>query len=788
MTQSVHALVRPPLTWRAALRAHWECALVVLLYLTQRLGLLTARGFASDEVFTIHEMAVWPFQRLVDSYHFVVLQSLCLSVWTLDGTFTREAWLRLLPVVLGIGGLLGIYVLMRRYFGRLAALLAMLTYAGAHFQIAYSLYVRFYSLQMTLVIWLIYAWLRWVERPTWRGVAWCAGLGMLACMAHPYSGIVVLVIALHFVVVAWIEWPLCLRSQLARWQLRGAALGALALVVLALLVFHTRAALLAHAPFGTGVHWVNSGGWLPGNWRALQTFIAAHLLQGSLAAPLFSFGLCGAVLLISYWLRIRRRGVPWVEILLLLYAIVPAWLFAHLQSTQAFGIRYLAFWFPAWVIIAGSCGAVIERVAQRWRGVVITVEFALLCAALVLSSPRAAVPADDEQNRAVVDWIETHAGTSRVMLITTPALFNKHEVVPEYLYDVRQHAGAWLCDAHTVARRGISGIGMPPTRVVWLRAFGGLNAGTDCASMRTGFYTVATRAITYSNWHAVLADTRRVMPDISPVAAVAPATLCIDAGTPAAHPYLWNGWSHDEQWSPELSCVWGEGTDLWLRLPGLALSNYWLCLRWKALQPAAVKLSIGGQSLAATCVSSDWTTSVVPMPRMALAAATNDILRLWPARCTVPGRVAPRVHETRALSLCLDWVRLVPIGAFPTSQCAYAARYLPAPLPVILAAVPQPWRVELVNQGTAVWPCGAPNPVRLGVRWLDAAQTEVASQRCWLPDDVYPGQSVTLACTLAPPAQAGAYTLQLDAVHENVSWFSVHNPVWQTNVTVTPAR
>jgi len=223
-------------------------------------------------------------------------------------------------------------------------------------------------------------------------------------------------------------------------------------------------------------------------------------------------------------------------------------------------------------------------------------------------------------------------------------------------------------------------------------------------------------------------------------------------------------------------------------LPGLALSNYWLCFRWKALQPTTVDFHLGGQFLAATCVSAVWTTSVVPLPRAAIAAATNDILRLRPDRCAVPGRVAPRVHETRALSVCLDWLRLVPVGEFPTSQCAYAAQYLPAPLPTLAAATPQPWRVELVNHGTTVWPSAVPNPVRLGVRWLDVAHTEVANQRIWLPRDVYPGQSVMLACTLEPPAQPGGYTLQLDAVHENVTWFAVQCPVWQTNVTVAPAR
>ncbi len=768
------------------MRAHWECGVALLGYLALRVPLLTARGLASDEIFTVHEMVVWPLRRLLDSYYVVVLQSLCLSAWTRDGALTHEAWLRLLPVLQGVAGLLGVYVLLRRYSGRVAALLAMLVYTCAQFQIAYTLYLRFYSLQMSLIIWLIYAWLRWVERPSWRWLAWVAGLGALACMAHPYSALVLMVLAAHWVLVAWGEWPLWLRPRWAWWQWCGVVLASALVVALALVTFASRTALLARDPFGTGVRWVQTGGWLPASWRALQALVRAQLLRGSIVAPVFSFGLCGVVLAMTFVQRVRRRDVPLVELLLVLYAVLPALLLAHLQSTHTFFIRYLAFWFPAWVLIVGQLGAVAARLLRRWRGAVLALELVLIGLAFGRAAPRAALAPDDEQNRAVVDWVTAHAGTNRIVLITTPAMFNKHEVIPEYLFDVRQRAGEWHCDAETIARRGISGIAMPSACVVWLRAFGSLSACADMLGLRTGFYTVAMSTTVFTNWHDVWTATRRVMPDLTPVPADAPPTLLIDAGTPMAHPYLWNGWSHDEQWAPDLNCVWGTGTDLWVRLPGLTPSNYWLVLRAKALQPTGVTVSFGGQQLAPVSVSTDWSISMTPLPRAAVAAAGNDILRLQPDRCAAPGRVAPRVNETRALSICLDWLRLVPVTAFPAGRQAYAAQYLPAPLPALRAAAPQAWRATLVNQGTLVWPSATTNPVRLGLRWLTAAGVEVASQRVWLPHDVYPGQSVTPACTLTPPTQSGAYTLQLDAVHENVTWFAAHCPTWQTNVTVAP--
>jgi hypothetical protein len=786
MPHPAHSPGRRTWTWRAVARAHWECGIVLLGYLALRVPLLTARGLASDEVFTVHEMAVWPLQRLLDSYYVVVLQSLCLSAWTWDGALTHEAWLRLLPVLQGVAGLLGVYVLLRRYSGRVAALLAMLVYSCAQFQIAYTLYLRFYSLQMSLIIWLIYAWLRWVEWPSWRWLAWVAGLGALACMAHPYSALVLMVLGAHFVLTAWIEWPVWLRPRWAWWHWCGVVLAGALVAVLMLVTFDQRAALLARDPFGTGVRWVQTGGWLPDTWRALQALVRTQLLHGTVIAPVFSFGLCGVALTITVAQRVRRRAMPLVELLLVLYAVLPALLLAHLQSTHTFFIRYLAFWFPAWVLIIGQLGAVIEWPLQRRRGVVLALELVLIGLAFGLASPRAALSPDDEQNRAVVNWITARAGTNRIVLITTPAMFNKHEVIPEYLFDVRQCAGEWHCDALTIARRGISRIAMPPACVVWLRAFGGLTIGADMTGLRTGFYTVAMCTTVLSNWHDVWTATQRVMPDLTPVPADAPPTLLVDAGTAAAHPYLWNGWSHDEQWAPDLTCVWGTGTDLWLRLPGLAASNYWLVLRAKALKPTVTTVSFGGQQLAPVCVSTDWSTSMTPLPRVAVTAAANAILRLQPNRCAAPGRVAPRVHETRSLSICLDWLRLVPVTAFPTGHSVYAAQYLPTPLPALRAAAPQTWQVQLRNCGTRVWPGTTANPVRLGLRWLTAAGAEVASQRVWLPHDVYPGQTVTLVCTLTPPAQSGAYTLQLDAVHENVTWFAAHCPPWQTNVMVAP--
>jgi hypothetical protein len=64
--------------------------------------------------------------------------------------------------------------------------------------------------------------------------------------------------------------------------------------------------------------------------------------------------------------------------------------------------------------------------------------------------------------------------------------------------------------------------------------------------------------------------------------------------------------------------------------------------------------------------------------------------------------------------------------------------------------------------------------VNLGGRWLkpdgETLVREVGS-RATLPHDIRPGEETGLTLMLDAPAEAGDYVLQLDMVHEAITWF-----------------
>lgn len=82
--------------------------------------------------------------------------------------------------------------------------------------------------------------------------------------------------------------------------------------------------------------------------------------------------------------------------------------------------------------------------------------------------------------------------------------------------------------------------------------------------------------------------------------------------------------------------------------------------------------------------------------------------------------------------------------------------------------------VVVRNTGSMAWPAGGGNPVRLGYHWYDGNGNQVgaADYRVSLPRTVKAGETVELAAKVGLPSQAGAYTLAMDMVHENITWFA----------------
>jgi hypothetical protein len=82
------------------------------------------------------------------------------------------------------------------------------------------------------------------------------------------------------------------------------------------------------------------------------------------------------------------------------------------------------------------------------------------------------------------------------------------------------------------------------------------------------------------------------------------------------------------------------------------------------------------------------------------------------------------------------------------------------------------------NRGGATWPARGDErgryQVNLGDRWLEASTDRVVNDldaRTALPADLPPGASVTLTLPVTAPPRAGDYVLEIDMVHEGLTFF-----------------
>lgn len=99
--------------------------------------------------------------------------------------------------------------------------------------------------------------------------------------------------------------------------------------------------------------------------------------------------------------------------------------------------------------------------------------------------------------------------------------------------------------------------------------------------------------------------------------------------------------------------------------------------------------------------------------------------------------------------------------------------------------------LTLRNRGERTWEARGDSPVYVFYHWLstDGKLMHIADgQHTPLPQDVAPGESITLAAPVIAPAQPGEYLLAWDMLREGLFWFSVlGNPTHDVPVTVEPA-
>lgn len=108
----------------------------------------------------------------------------------------------------------------------------------------------------------------------------------------------------------------------------------------------------------------------------------------------------------------------------------------------------------------------------------------------------------------------------------------------------------------------------------------------------------------------------------------------------------------------------------------------------------------------------------------------------------------------------------LPDGAYAAEISAEIPSQVPAGRIVLL-----PVRVR--NAGTSTWPL-QPEGFKLANHWVDSRGRSVQfdSGREPIPEQVPPGAGLDLILRIPVPADAGDHVLQLDLVHEGITWFA----------------
>ncbi|MFL5700522.1 MAG: peptidoglycan DD-metalloendopeptidase family protein [Ktedonobacteraceae bacterium] len=136
-------------------------------------------------------------------------------------------------------------------------------------------------------------------------------------------------------------------------------------------------------------------------------------------------------------------------------------------------------------------------------------------------------------------------------------------------------------------------------------------------------------------------------------------------------------------------------------------------------------------------------------------------------------------------------------GAQVHNDSVEVARYTevfgPLPLPTTLTpGASIHISVNVQNKGAITWPASGSAPVTLGYYWLDTAGHPLSaavagvSSTGTLPNDVAPGQSVSIPITLHTPALAGSYQLVYDLQKQGTWFSSLGGTPLKLAVTITP--
>lgn len=130
----------------------------------------------------------------------------------------------------------------------------------------------------------------------------------------------------------------------------------------------------------------------------------------------------------------------------------------------------------------------------------------------------------------------------------------------------------------------------------------------------------------------------------------------------------------------------------------------------------------------------------------------------------------PEAVEARA-KFASSWMN----AAFPDADYRAEITALNAP-PMMRAGENLALRFRVKNLGESDWPAVGNKEgrfqVNIGDRWLKSGNViNALDGRTGMPADLQPGQEVELILNVKAPGEPGDYTLEIDMVHEGVTWF-----------------
>jgi hypothetical protein len=77
----------------------------------------------------------------------------------------------------------------------------------------------------------------------------------------------------------------------------------------------------------------------------------------------------------------------------------------------------------------------------------------------------------------------------------------------------------------------------------------------------------------------------------------------------------------------------------------------------------------------------------------------------------------------------------------------------------------EPWSIKGIDEKGS-------NSVALGYYWIDSEGYVILESRASLPNNLMPGESVSLNVTVQAPPEPGIYKLHFSMVQEHVAWFN----------------